>query len=173
MTALAPLPVPAALVGDVLLHLEVQILSARRLLGSILRQGEAIKDHDVEAVLARLTEMQTEMSLRARLEEERTALLVEAGGRLGVSAAGVTLDGLTRLMGPAEAETARTRSAELRGLLDEITREHGINRALMRQELSFLDHLVRLIGQEPERGYRPPAGPGEGRSAYPVLDLQA
>ena len=30
------------------------------------------------------------------------------------------------------------RSAELRGLLAEIAREHGINRALMRQELTFL-----------------------------------
>ena len=70
------------------------------------------------------------------------------------------------------------RSAELRGLLSEIAREHGINRALMRQELTFLSHLTRLIGQEPEAGYarpgasthriRPPAP-----SVYRALDLQA
>ena len=71
-----------------------------------------------------------------------------------------------------EAEAARARSAELRGLLDEIVREHGINRALMRQELAFLDHLVRLIGDEPEDGYRPDSGP-RARSPHRVLDLQA
>ena len=60
-------------------------------------------------------------------------------------------------MAPAEAELARARSAELRGLLAEIAREHGVNRALMRQELAFLDHLTRLIGAEPPDGL-PPAG---------------
>src|SRR3954447_2029661 len=61
-------------------------------------------------------------------------------------------------MAPLEAATARERSAELRGLLEEITREHGVNRALMRQELAFLDHLMRLVGQEPQAGYRRPRG---------------
>ena len=69
------------------------------------------------------------------------------------------------------------RSAELRGLLAEIAREHGINRALMRQELTFLSHLTRLIGNEAEPGYRPPgANPAPGPTAPPVyraLDLQA
>jgi hypothetical protein len=45
---------------------------------------------------------------------------------------------------------ARERSAELRGLLAEIAREHGINRALMRQELAFLSHLTRLVGNDAE-----------------------
>jgi hypothetical protein len=91
---------------------------------------------------------------------------------LGVPAAGVTLDAICDLMSPVEAEAARLRSAELRGLLDEIVREHGINRALMRQELAFLDHLVRLIGDEPEDGYRADPGP-RSRSHLRVLDLQA
>jgi hypothetical protein len=70
------------------------------------------------------------------------------------------------------------RSAELRGLLSEIAREHGINRALMRQELTFLSHLTRLIGQEPEAGYgRPgnsqPASAPSAPSVYRALDLQA
>jgi hypothetical protein len=70
------------------------------------------------------------------------------------------------------------RSAELRGLLSEIAREHGINRALMRQELTFLSHLTRLIGQEPEAGYGRP-GASQTASApsappvYRALDLQA
>ena len=155
----------------VLAHLEVQIASARRLLGSILAQGAAIRARDVEVVLARLSDVKTEMGLRASLEEQRTDLLVRAGISLGVPAPQVTLDAMTRLMPANEAARARQRSSELRGLLAEIAREHGINRALMRQELSFLDHLVRLIGQEPEAGYRRTGN--ESAPTYRVIDAQA
>jgi hypothetical protein len=70
------------------------------------------------------------------------------------------------------------RSAELRGLLSEIAREHGINRALMRQELTFLSHLTRLLGGEPDAGYRPPGaagrvGPNPAPPVHRALDLQA
>jgi hypothetical protein len=163
--------VDAALSAAVLAHLETQIDSARRLYGSILTQGAAIRDRNVEAVLARLADVKTEMSQRAALEEERTNLLVRAGIALGVPAPQVTLDAMTMLMPANEAARARQRSAELRGLLAEIAREHGINRALMRQELSFLDHLVRLIGQEPDTGYKP--GGTEAAPTYRVVDAQA
>jgi flagellar biosynthesis/type III secretory pathway chaperone len=49
-------------------------------------------------------------------------------------------------MDDASAEVARNRTAELRGMLLEIQREHTTNRALMQQELAFLDHLLRLAG---------------------------
>jgi hypothetical protein len=163
--------IDAALSAAVLAHLETQIDSARRLYGSILTQGTAIRARDVEAVLARLADVKTEMSQRAALEEERTNLLVRAGIALGVPAPQVTLDAMTMLMPANEAARARQRSAELRGLLAEIAREHGINRALMRQELSFLDHLVRLIGQEPDTGYKP--GGTESAPTYRVVDAQA
>ena len=139
---------PTPLDRDVLHHLDEQIQSAQRLLGSILSQGAAIRERDVESVLARLGDIKVEMELRSRLESDRTDLLVRAGTQLGVPAAAVTLEAMSTLMTPAVAERARERSAELRGLLDEVAREHGINRALMRQELSFLDHLVRLLGSE-------------------------
>ena len=82
------------------------------------------------------------------------------------------------LITPEAARSAHERSAELRGLLAEIAREHGINRALMRQELSFLSHLTRLVGGEPEPAYRPGAQQAARKSggappAYRVLDLQA
>jgi hypothetical protein len=157
---------------DVLAHLDAQIESARRLLGSILGQGAAIRERDVETVLARLGDIKTEMDLRARLEGDRTDLLVRAGAQLGVPAAAVTLEAMTGLMTPGTAGRARERSAELRGLLDEVTREHGINRALMRQELSFLDHLVRLLAKEPDTGYRP-GGPATPAASHHVLNLQA
>jgi hypothetical protein len=46
----------------------------------------------------------------------------------------------------------------------------------MRQELTFLSHLTRLLGGEPEAGYRPPGASGPAPSAPPIhrsLDLQA
>ena len=46
--------------------------SAQPLLRLVLAQGEAIRARDVERVLAKLAEIQTEMGRRGRLEQERT-----------------------------------------------------------------------------------------------------
>jgi FlgN protein len=174
VTTLVMSPETTAIGPGVLAHMELQLASARRLLDFILKQRAAIRERDVETVLARLADMRAEMTLRSRLEHERAELLVRAGTELGVPAPAVTIEALTTLMPAPEAATARTRSAELRGLLAEVSREHGINRALMRQELAFLDHLVRLIDHQPESGYRPQAAAGgEPRNVHRVLDLQA
>ena len=169
----------SVLEAELLVHLDTQIASARRLLGLVLEQGKAIRKRDVDAVLAKLTDVQTEMGRRGTLEQDRAALLQRAGVALGVPAAQVTLERLCSLVTPEAAASARQRSAELRGLLAEIAREHGINRALMRQELAFLAHLTRLVGQDTEPGYgRPTAhgGTGQAPTAPPLhraLDLQA
>jgi hypothetical protein len=162
--------------AELLAHLDAQINSARRLLALVLAQGAAIRERDSEAVLARLADIQSEMGRRGSLEMERTGLLQRAGAALGVPATAVTLERLCALVTPGAARLAMERSAELRGLLSEIAREHGINRALMRQELTFLSHLTRLLGGDPEPGYRPPGASGPAASAPPVhraLDLQA
>jgi hypothetical protein len=156
-------------------HLDEQIASGRRLLAAILAQGKAIREQDVETVVQKLADIKTEMDLRARLDTVRSGLLESAGRSLGVPAPAVTLEALTTLVAPLEAASARERSAELRGLLEEIAREHGINRALMRQELSFLDHLIRLVGGEPEGAYTPDAagGPAPAPARHRVLNVQA
>jgi hypothetical protein len=160
-------------------HLDAQLVSARRLLDLVLRQGQAIRRQDVEAVLHRIAEIQGEMERRGALERDRTNLLAQAGSALGAPAHAVTLDALATLMSPADAQGARERSAELRGLLAEVAREHAINRALMRQELAFLDHLTRMIGANDDAGgYRPPSEPADAapKPAGPrirTLDLQA
>jgi hypothetical protein len=170
--------VSTVLEAELLVHLDTQTNSARHLLKLVLAQGAAIRERDTDAVLARLADIQSEMVRRGKLEQERATLLQRAGAALGVPPTSVTLERLCALVTPGAAGAAMERSAELRGLLSEIAREHGINRALMRQELSFLSHLTRLIGQEPEGGYRPP-GDSSGKSgptAPPVhraLDLQA
>jgi len=165
--------------AELLAHLDVQIASARKLLSLVLAQGSSIRARDVDGVLTQLAEVQAEMARRGSLEQDRAALLQRAGMALGVPAAHVTLERLCALVTPGAATAARDRSAELRGLLAEIAREHGINRALMRQELAFLSHLTRLIGNETEAGYRP-TGTGQQAAAAPaspaghhVLDLQA
>jgi hypothetical protein len=83
-------------------------------------------------------------------------------------------------MSPVDARSATERSAELRGLLAEIAREHATNRALMRQELAFLDHLTRLMTPgHADTGYRPPAEAGVAAPAptpsvqLRTLDLSA
>ena len=162
--------------AELLVHLDTQIASARKLLALVLEQGKAIRARDVDTVLARLADVQTEMGRRGGLEQDRAGLLQRAGIAIGVPATQVTLEGLCALVSPGAAATARDRSAELRGMLAEIAREHGINRALMRQELAFLAHLTRLVGQEPEAGYGNPTGGTPGAGAPPlhrVLDLQA
>ena len=135
-------------------HLELQITSAQRLLDLVLRQGAAIRERDVEAVLTRLSDIQVEMAARESLERERTELIRRAAVRLGVEPVEVGLPALSGLASPADQERLLGRSAELRGLLAEIAREHGINRALMRQELTFLDHLLRVSGEETQPGGR-------------------
>jgi hypothetical protein len=162
--------------AEVLAHLDHQIRSGQRLLRLVLDQGEAIRSRDSERVLSKLAEIQTEMGRRGRLEQDRTALLQRAGQALGVGPAAVTLERMCTLITPAAAQSAHERSAELRGLLAEIAREHGINRALMRQELAFLSHLTRLVGNEAEPGYDPTGAARGGRAPYSshhVLDLRA
>jgi hypothetical protein len=80
-------------------------------------------------------------------------------------------------MSPELAETARARSAELRGLLEEVQREHHVNRALMNQELAFLDHLLRLADADGQLGYdsagdRSRATAPRLVSRHRVLDLE-
>ena len=70
---------------------------------------------------------------------------------------------------------ARTKTLDRAELTLNEPGENGINRALMRQELSFLSHLTRLLGGDPEPGYRPPGASGTAGPppVHRALDLQA
>lgn len=179
-TALAPRTSPLG--GPLLRHFATQLDSARRLLALVLEQGQAIRVRDVDQVLGKLAAIQGEMERRGTLERERTALLTHAASGLGIPAHAVTLEHITTLLSPDEADAARNASAELRGLLDEIAKQHTLNRALMKQELSFLDHLTRMLGAGSDHGAygRPtPAGVPASPALAPrspalrALDLQA
>jgi hypothetical protein len=170
----------AGLGKGVLDHLGAQIASARRLLELTIQQGAAIRGRDVDRVVRKLQDIKVEGGRRERLEIERSVLLARAGAALGKPADDVKLDDIATLLAPEEAQEAQARSSELRALLGELQRETQLNRALMRQELSFLDHLLKLAGHPSEPGYRPTGEqPLTGTNAprTPIsnrmLDLQA
>lgn len=179
MTVLATTHSWDSLLGDeVLAHLQAQLASARRLLQIVLEQGVAIRGREIESVVRLAGILGAELERRQLLEDERTGLLERAGARLGVASGAVTLALLEELMDPGAALQARAASAELRGLLDELQREHFCNRAMMSQELAFLDHLLRLVDRESEAGYdaggeRPVLAPQLLAGRHRVLDLEA
>ena len=143
----------AALSGEVLAHLEAQLVAARRLLQVVLEQGAAIRNRDVRGVVQLTGVLQAELQRRQLLETQRLMLLQRAGSRLGVPGGSVTLALIETLMDPESALLAGARSAELRGLLETVQREHHVNRALMSQELAFLDHLLKLAGIGGDESY--------------------
>jgi FlgN protein len=149
---------------DMLTHLGRQVESARRLLGIVLGQTAAIRERDVEGVLVKLAELQGELVHRGQLEQEREQLIKEAALRLGMAPADVDLDAMLTLDPQTDAQRARALSAELKGLVSETARVHDQNRLLVRQELSFLDHLMRVLSGAPQSGYS-----ASGLSSSPQL----
>lgn len=143
----------AVLTNEVIAHLEAQLVAARRLLQVVLEQGVAIRNRDVRGVVQLTGVLQAELQRRHLLETERATLLERAGARLGVPGGSVTLALLDTLMDPESAQVAGARSSELRGLLEVVQREHYCNRALMSQELAFLDHLLKLAGVAGHESY--------------------
>lgn len=183
MTTFTPMTVELDLGHVLMAHLDDQLRSAEKLLDCVLRQAGAIRDRVVEGVLRAIGEIQAEMERRSLLEQRRGEILELAAGRLSIPAHAVTLEAICALLDPTTAEAARQRSAQLRGLLSEIQQRHTINRALMRQELAFLDHLTRLLGEEDSGAYGPAVDSGRGglvvgprpasATAHRVLDLEA
>ena len=134
------------LTRDVLAHLDAQTGSARRLQAVVVEQGAAIRRRSTQQVVKLAAQMQAEIHRRETIEIERQAILERASGQLGVPASEVNIALLCSLMTPENAEQVRFKAENLRTVLNEVEREHSTNQALMRQELSFLDHLLRLAG---------------------------
>jgi len=178
MSAVVPAKYSDPMLGvDLLAHLGAQLVTVRRLLRVVLDQGVAIRARDVRRVVELTGVLQAELERRRMLEEARVELLERAGARLGVAPDAVTISLLEDVMDPETAQLAGRRSAELRGLLAELQREHHCNRALMNQELAFLDHLLRLTGEDGDIGYdsagdRRTASGSKAASGHRVFDLE-
>ena len=100
-----------------LAHLDAQLRAAERMLDLVLQQGRAVRERDVSRVLTLVGQLQAETDARARLEQERTLLLQEAGAALGTAGNAITIDAFCTLLDPATADDARSRSDRLRGVL--------------------------------------------------------
>jgi hypothetical protein len=171
-------PADAVLTADVLRHLEAQLHSARTLLAIVLDQGKAIRDRNVQEVVGQAGRLNAELQRRRQIDSSRAELLDRAAVRLQVASGAVTLEALTTLMDFRSAATARQRSAELRGMLDEVQREHIVNRALMGQQMAFLDHLLRLVDFTGSGAYghaaaRPSTERDPSVGARRILDMKA
>jgi len=153
-------------------HLDRQLASARRLLQTVIAQRDAIRAQDVESVLARLAEVQQEMGRRMQLERERDVLLDQASTALRRPASDLTLEMILVLLPGDDAVQARALSAELRGTLSETARIHGQNRVLIRQELAFLDHLMRVLSGTPEGAYSAAGGSSTRPQVLNLIDTR-
>jgi hypothetical protein len=149
------------------------VRSSQRLLQLVLAQSEAIKRQDSEGVLATLGDLQAEMGHRHQLELERDQILRRAGAQLGIPQGEVTLERILPLVPAAEAARARAASAELKGLVNEVGRIHAQNTILIRQELSFLDHLMRVLSGTPQGGYTPIGASLAGPPVANAVDARA
>jgi hypothetical protein len=177
MTALQSDPrVDPLLTAEILTHLNTQLASARRMLAVVLEQATAIRQRAIPSIVRLAGSLQAEMHRREVIEIEREELMQRAGARLAVSPADVTIAMLTTVMDEDSAMVARNRTTELRDMLEEIRREHETNRALMHQELAFLDHLLRLAGGAggyDSAGDRVSANKRNRMMRQPVFDLDA
>ncbi len=168
----------ASLAADLLSHLAAQLGSAERLLELVLKQGAAIRRRDVYAVVRAAGMLHGEMSRRQSIELERTELLRRSGLRLGVAPEAVTITRLSALLDHESATEVSARSAKLRGMLHELQREHMLNRALMKVELSFLDHLMKTLQLDADPGYDASGAGASAKHGDPtaglrLLDLEA
>jgi hypothetical protein len=179
----APLGDPAlgdpALADDLVAHLDAQLVSARRMAQIVLEQAAAIRRRAVRQVVVSAGELQVEMHRRELLERDRRALMERAARQLAargpaarpraIAPEVIGFSSVRELMDPETAQIATERTDELRDLLSHVSREHELNRALLAQELSFLDHLLGLAGGTGGYAARPvgrgPGGPGPGGEA--------
>lgn len=153
-------------------HLRTQVASTQRLLQVLLAQRDAIRKQDAEGVLARLGDVQAELAVRERIERERDDLLRAADTRLGVAPEALHLDDLLAGTPGRETDEARALSAELKGLLAEISQVHSQNKVLIRQELTFLDHLLRVLSGAPQGGYSAGGGFASATASYATVDAR-
>jgi hypothetical protein len=157
--------------SDLISHLGEQIASAERLLASVTAQAEAIKTQDVQMLLARLGDVQAELAVRKRLELERDRLIGAAAVRRQVPREAIDLEALLDGLPADAAAHARQLSAHLRAVLARVAQVHSNNRILIRQELTFVDHLLRVLSGTPQAGYSP--GGWTATTHQPVVRVDA
>lgn len=154
-------------------HLSDQIGSVNRLLNYLDEQEQAIRDQDVQEVMAATTRLQGEVIRRARLEEEREVLLGGIAIKLGCLPEQVTARRLAELDPDGLGNEVRLLSEQLSDLVQRLQLRHEHVRALMQSELAFVSHLLQALSPQdkPAEAYgRDGQQPGVPRRSG--LDLQ-
>lgn len=128
---------------EICTSLQDQVRVWTRLLELSHAQLRALQAQDVHAVHAILQEVEIAMLERSRAEVRRGVLLAQAAALLGVPVEHVTRDVITQHcdapLGAALAQAAE----ELRALIVELDAVVSRNGAMLAQELSIIEVLVR------------------------------
>lgn len=133
----------ATIASELCVNIDEQSRVWRRMLELSRMQLDALQAQDVHAVHATLQELEVTMLERSRTELRRSMLLAQAAQELGVPVEHVTRDLIaSRCDAPLGDALARA-ADELRDLVTQLDSVVARNAALLEQELSIIDVLVR------------------------------
>lgn len=128
---------------ELCLNVQEQTRVWRRLLDLSLAQLQALQVQDVHSVHAILQELEVAMLERSRTEVRRGVLLEQAASMLGIPSAEVTRDVIVQHCDAPLGEALAQAAEELRALVVELDAVVARNAAMLEQELSIIDVLVR------------------------------
>lgn len=128
---------------ELCVNVEEQVRVWRRLLELSQAQLAALDAQDVHAVHAVLQELEVAMLERSRTEIRRTALIDQAAAILGLPVEQVTRDAICARCDAPLGLALEQAAEELRSLVVELDAVVERNTALLEQELSIIDVIVR------------------------------
>lgn len=109
------------------------------------RQREAVVREQVRQVGETVLAQEQAMQAFQDLEGERSALVAELGGQLGLVPEQLTAKRLLELVPPAWSNDYRSRVEQLRRQMEEVKAEHEVNRRLLRRSQDFVRWLMNYL----------------------------
>ncbi|MEO6866932.1 MAG: flagellar export chaperone FlgN [Gaiellales bacterium] len=134
-----------ALAKEICLNVQEQARVWQRMLELSLAQLAALGQQDVHAVHAVLQEIEIAMLDRSRAESRRTVLMAQAASKLDMNVADITRELIMERCDPATGAELSIAADELRALVVELDSVVARNTAMLEQELSIIEVLVRGV----------------------------
>ena len=132
-----------AIAAELTRNVQEQVRVWQRMLDLSVQQLRALQVQDVHGVHAMLQELEITMLERSRTEVRRGVLLAQAGAVLGIPAEELTRDVISAYCDPATAQALAVAAEELRSLIVELDAIVHRNSALLEQELSIIEVMVK------------------------------
>lgn len=132
-----------AVAHELCLNVDEQSRVWKRLLDLSNAQLQALQQQDVHSVHAILQEVEVAMLERSRTEVRRGVLLNQAAAMLGIDPSEVTRDVIVAQCDAPLGETLERAAEELRSLVVELDAVVARNAAMLEQELSIIEVLVK------------------------------